>query len=783
MTQTVTNDITTRLLAQENLLIDRAPVRTASFDVKNRVLILPQWQNMTPEIEECLKAHEVAHALFTDHEIFKARMSAENSNGIPFSYLNIIEDARIERLMKNQYPGLRRVFNEGYNQLVERDFFKVRGVDLTKLTLIDRINLYFKAGYRIGVKFTTTEKVLVDRVAQAATIDDVVQVAREVYDLTKQQAQQRKNALENDDEFKKMLEESKTDDEDSFVINIDDDEDEYEDYGLPEMDAVDAGVTAEAKENDESQEGDERGRGHGSLNDESKKSDDDEAQGPNAINWDELESTTAKALEENLSAAADTSTRYNYFSLPNLSGLTEEFIIPYTEVLARNENAIEEVCAKALERGYEHRVEQYRDLRTRALADYDKFSVETNKVVSYLVKEFEMKKAATAYKRQTVAKTGVLDVAKLASFKIREDLFKQVTMTKDGQKHGMMFMLDWSGSMDSYLVETVKQLISLTQFCHRAHIPFQVFAFSDTPELYAPIITDEHGYEAPDMKARNQLADRILEQSEGKTLQMSNRFSMIEFFNHKMKKSELARMSKTLFLMAHRICSEHYNTHGTPLNEALVWTYHHMEQFKRVNQVEKCTLIKLTDGDGGNMNYFYEPKGKVDGAGSRITVPIRDIAYDYYGTEYKRTQYVNYVRDDVTTKTYQVYSEREKTVWGNVLTEMIRDRHNCATIGFHVTYTASRQLAYALRSYGLDYTNDSVYVARRALLKEQFSPLSVQGHSELFLLRDTIKVQEATMAEDMTKMTAAAIARNFTKNMTGKKTSRVLLNRFVSVIA
>jgi len=779
MTQTVTNDITTRLLAQENLLIDRAPVRTASFDVKNRVLILPQWQNMTPEIEECLKAHEVAHALFTDQEIFKARMSSENKDGIPFSYLNIIEDARIERLMKNQYPGLRRVFNEGYNQLVERDFFKVRGVDLTKLTLIDRVNLYFKAGYKIGVKFTTAEKVLVDRVAAAATIDDVVDVARDIYDITKQQVQQRKKALENDDEFKKMIQESLTDTQADVIIIDEEDEDDYEDYGLPTMDGGDEGdgyaVDGEGEPT--------KNTGRGSLNEERTDPDADQ-QEPNSINWDELvESTTAKALEENLSAAADTSTSYNYMALPNMSGFTDEFIVPYTEVLARNENAIEEICDRNMKQGYDHRVTYWRDHHRAAINDYQQFSVETNKVVSYLVKEFEMKKAATAYKRQTVAKTGVLDVAKLASFKIREDLFKQVTITKDGQKHGMMFILDWSGSMDSYLVETVKQLISLVQFCHRAHIPFQVFAFSDTPDLYSPLVKDEFGYENNDTRERDALTQRILAQSEGKTVQMSSRFSMIEFFNHKMKPSELSRMSKTLFMMAHRICSANYNTHGTPLNEALIWTYHHMEKFMRVNQVEKCTLIKLTDGDGGNMHYYHGAKDRVDANGERVIDNIRDVTYEWTDGKYQRVAYVHYIRDAATSKTYQVFGDSAKTVWGNVLTEMIRDRHNCATIGFHVTYTASRMLAYALKSYGLNYSNDDVYVARRALLKDQFAPIKVQGHSELFLLRDTIKVEEGTLASDMTKMTAAAIARNFTKTMSGKKTSRVLLNRFVSIVA
>ena len=40
---------------------------------------------------------------------------------------------------------------------------------------------------------------------------------------------------------------------------------------------------------------------------------------------------------------------------------------------------------------------------------------ESKKTIMYLVKEFEMKKAATAYKRATTNKTGTIDPLKLHS--------------------------------------------------------------------------------------------------------------------------------------------------------------------------------------------------------------------------------------------------------------------------------------------------------------------------------------------------------------------------------
>jgi hypothetical protein len=45
------------------------------------------------------------------------------------------------------------------------------------------------------------------------------------------------------------------------------------------------------------------------------------------------------------------------------------------------------------------------------------------------------------------ARTGVLDCSKLHSYKYNEDLFRKVTTLANGKNHGLVFVLDWSGSM------------------------------------------------------------------------------------------------------------------------------------------------------------------------------------------------------------------------------------------------------------------------------------------------------------------------------------------------
>jgi hypothetical protein len=98
------SDLSARLLATENLSVVRARARTASFDIKSRVLTLPMWKDMTPQIEDMLIGHEVGHALYTLDQY----MEPLKENPKMMSYMNILEDVRIEKLIKRKYPGLRK---------------------------------------------------------------------------------------------------------------------------------------------------------------------------------------------------------------------------------------------------------------------------------------------------------------------------------------------------------------------------------------------------------------------------------------------------------------------------------------------------------------------------------------------------------------------------------------------------------------------------------------------------------------------------------------------------
>ena len=149
-----------RLLATENLVVQHNhEATTASFNVKDRVLTLPILKTESEFVYNMMTGHEVGHALYTP-----ADWHDRVPENVPFDFVNVIEDVRIEKNIQAKFPGLRRDFTKGYDQLNDDDFFGIADKDLSKLSFIDRINLHFKLGARALVPFTDEEMTYVKAV-------------------------------------------------------------------------------------------------------------------------------------------------------------------------------------------------------------------------------------------------------------------------------------------------------------------------------------------------------------------------------------------------------------------------------------------------------------------------------------------------------------------------------------------------------------------------------------------------------------------------------------------
>ena len=119
-----------KLLAMEDLDIQHRQVRTAMFDIKNRCLVLPVWKDMPNHLYDLLVGHEVGHALYTPND---EKLLTDLIKKTSKHCVNVVEDARIEALIKRKYPGLVKQFYKGYQHLVKKIFLDCLMLIWTKL--------------------------------------------------------------------------------------------------------------------------------------------------------------------------------------------------------------------------------------------------------------------------------------------------------------------------------------------------------------------------------------------------------------------------------------------------------------------------------------------------------------------------------------------------------------------------------------------------------------------------------------------------------------------------
>ena len=185
-----------KLLATENITVQQTPgIKTAMFDLKGRVLMLPLWQGISDDLRDLLIVHETGHALDTpDAETYKKAYEGITARVFPNEtvskslqstvqgFLNVVEDARIDKRQKRRYPGSRKNYLIGYKELVERDFFGTARRDINTMNFIDRLNIWFKGGnIHSKIDFTPEERVFVKKAENLETFDEVVSLTEEIY--------------------------------------------------------------------------------------------------------------------------------------------------------------------------------------------------------------------------------------------------------------------------------------------------------------------------------------------------------------------------------------------------------------------------------------------------------------------------------------------------------------------------------------------------------------------------------------------------------------------------
>jgi hypothetical protein len=712
-----------KLLATEDLVVEHKKVQTACFNVHSRVLTLPLWERASNTVYDLLVGHEVGHALFTPDEDW-----SEHCN-VPQQFVNVVEDARVEKLMKRKYMGLAKTFFNGYKELNDEDFFQLEGEDLSNLNLADRANLYFKVGNFLPLDFSPEEKEIIDLIASTETFADVLIASEELYKYCKKQ--------ENS---------QKIPDFDNHQLNS---------KSGPSSDSI------EVSENQDNQNNDGESSTKNDVDSNSKTSGGNNNISTTTNIEKDPEVRTLDNLNEKIKDLVDNNSYENiYVEIPKVNLKT---------VVAENFDVHNEIN-KFYKMQQDRYDPTYKDsLFTIPDEDYKKFKVSAQKEVNYLVKEFECRKAADSYTRASIARTGVLDTGRLHSYKFSEDLFKKVTVLPDGKNHGLVFILDWSGSMQNVLIDTCKQLFNIVWFCKKVSIPFEVYAFTSEWRRYN--VDYENDKYLP--------ADRTphYENKEG-LLCVEDDFSLMNILTSKVSVKELESQMKNIWRIAfafrngysikysypHRLCLS-----GTPLNESLICMHQILPKFQKENKLQKVQCIVLTDGEASHLPYSVEIKRaweKEPYMGQRHITPNATFLRDRkLGTTYK-------FGDAYGCCGYHNFTD--------VLLKNLKDKFpNVNFIGIRVL--ESRQAQHFI---GLYHTaGDKEYpIIQNDWKKLKSFTITGSGYDAYFGLASTVLSQDSEfeVKEDATK---SQIKSAFVKSLKTKKLNKKVLGEFVQLIS
>nr|BAR31359.1 peptidase [uncultured Mediterranean phage uvMED] len=695
-----------KLLATEDLVVEHRFVETAQFNVNTRVLTLPRWERASNMVYDLLVGHEVGHALFTPDQ--------DSPKGIPHSFVNIVEDARIEKLMKRKYPGLSKTFFKGYSELSDQDFFCLEGEDISKMTLADRANLYFKIGNYVDIPFFNfDESNIVKMIADCETFADVCFAAEEMYNYDK----------------KSKEEEQKQDVQMSAPSSEGQSGGSNESEEKKEDGEVDDSQETESKQG-ESESSEQLGDG--------EKSD-------NAGASAEPEVKTVDSLDESLRELISNHGGENiYVELPKVNLDT---------VVAKNQEVHDYIDANWSIREGDYPFQTPDSLFTQ-------FKRSAQKEVNYLVKEFECKKAADSYARASVSRTGVLDCTKLHTYKYNDDLFRKVTTLADGKNHGLVFVLDWSGSMANVIEDTCKQLFNLIWFCKKVNIPFEVYAFTNEWIVHETLPS---GAWAP--------LPSHYEAKEGQ-LVVDENFCMMNILTSKVNGKTLEHQMKNIFRIAYyfgcRGCYSYepgrrVSLSGTPLNEAIITLHQILPKFQSENKLQKVQCVVLTDGEAGFVNRHAtvtDYKGE-ERIGSRRLVADR-----------------TFVRDRKTGNTYQVkYRFNEFT---DLLLKNLKDNFtDMNLIGIRVLNP--RDASSFIKMYSGDTWSDEAVKINNTWRKEKSFVIKNSGYDAYFGMSATALNQETEFDVDE-GATKAKIKSAFVKSLKTKKLNKRILGEFVSLV-
>ena len=720
-----------KLMATENITVQHTKAQTASFHPVTRVLTCPIWEDMSGSLYDLLMGHEVGHALYTPTDGWH---TAVCDRGQKYkSFLNVVEDPRIEKKIKRKYPGLRSSFIRGYENLMVRDFFGIKDRDLDELPFIDRLNILTKSDYTLNINFTDYEEELVEKVKECETWEDVLRVTEEIWNYSK-------------DEQSKMKQFS-------------------QEYFIEDSDGDESG-TKSGSSNDDGEESDQEfGRGEPGEPGDSEEDDEEDDYG-NKINRDkrseashddfEPKCETDEAFRKNEQKLLDVKSRtYFYAELP--TPILKNIITPVARVQEILTQSFKEQCSD-----YDNVVKTL----------YEQFRKKNERYIGLLAKEFEMRKAASKFAKAKVASTGDIDVNKIYKYQLDDSIFKKIMRVPKGKSHGLVLLLDKSGSMQSNLSASLEQILILSMFCRKVNIPFTVYGYGNSSIARITDFPSEDGHIKCFTDKQNELV-------------FSNVY-LREYLNSNMGNAQFLKAVKNILALMttfkgnwkanyfYRTASEALS--NTPMTEALVAVKPLIEKFKEKNNLDIVNTVVVHDGDADKVESTYNIGSRHMGfATGWMNVFINDtknkiqikVKHDDLNGDGVRWAISEWLAKTTDTKVIGFFLADE-----NYLKNALRRRL------FNKEISALRSDP---KNVGL---SDAVNKYARVLRKEKFLESSNTGYNSFFIIPagNSLAISDDEF-EAPAKVNATNLAKAFMKYNKTRQINRVLVSRFIGLIA
>lgn len=783
-----------RLMASENLAVIHSPnVHTASMDLERRHLILPIWNNISPALYDLLLSHEIAHAKYTP---LAGWHGAICEHGRAFKgYLNVIEDVRIEKLIKRDYPGLVRSFTTAYRELLDRDFFGLekRKVKPNSLNIIDRINLHAKVGAYLPIDFSKEEKAILDEVMNLETFEEVKVMAARLFKIDKDSEEAAKNSSDNFlrelfarrrkiEEQMRVLREQGADENygDSYEEEEEEEEEkndklfstmgyqsnrlEFEeapsklDWRSDEEKATDAHPGDEAPEkvrgkkaSKEMEELIEENRFKETSSTDDLRNLQDELEEVNEAIKEttdqELNSTRGssggtpsgdpiaqtdedfRANEDSLMADAETR-RHMYGNDEKIMVVPEvdlsKFIVPAENVISATERYFEAQKLGGFDDGL------------------DAFLRKEQSVINQLVAEFEMRKNAAQFARAGSAKTGSINMKRLHTIGLSEDIFQRIMKVPEGKSHGMVMYFDQSYSMGSIYARTINQMIILLEFCRRMSIPFDVYGFSDDGNGFSALRGGESSTAYPAVPTA------------GKVMMRNKSGFLKQYIHSGMSTVDYKRALLNLWrIRMHSNRGPHERLNGTPLNQTILLSGQMVKKFQLAAKVDIVNVLFLTDGEAGDIS---DCNSSYNSAGA-----ARLLWNGHMSAKFKMDRY------NCATNTAAAAQLMAKATGANY-------------IGIFIP-SDTRSQNQAIRKYHNVQFFDKLKPAKFKPEKDGFLMSENFGFNSFFIIKPLSNNLDVSLNEVTKEKTATQMTKVFSKAVSGRVQNRAFLAVFATQIA